>query len=136
MEIEGRIRELAAAAGIELASDDRCWIDGRVRCPYGTPEGQYILRPTIFCHAKIQQGDGCSHYHRLFDDPELTELQESEAINKHFESHSKDLTEEVRARAEELLEGSPERLTLELAADIIEEKELDVSILLEDTLPK
>lgn len=41
----------------ERTGADRCWVDARVRCPYGNPEGQYIKRPEQFCNATCQTYD-------------------------------------------------------------------------------
>ena len=41
----------------ERTGADRCWVDARVRCPYGNPEGQYINRPESFCNATCQTFD-------------------------------------------------------------------------------
>jgi len=38
----------------ERTGADRCWVDARVHCPYGNPEGQYISRPETFCNAQCQ----------------------------------------------------------------------------------
>lgn len=140
MELRERIAELATAAGIDLTSvriaKDRCWVDGRVRCPYGSPEGQYLLRPEAFCHDQRAQGDGCATFHQHVEDPELTEQMKRDAVREHFEAAKTDVIGELRARAEELQEGSPEQLALRLAADVIDDKKLNRSILLEEDLPK
>lgn len=50
----------------ERVHPNRCWIDGFVRCPYGSPEGQYILRPRGFCTTDI-----CLVYHEEVPDDDL-----------------------------------------------------------------
>jgi len=147
VELKQRIVELARAAGIDFAeaagidpdaeriSPDRCWVDGHVKCPYGSPEGQYVLRPESFCHDQWGQGDGCAVFHRCVEIPELPEQHRNDAVREYFEAQKTDVTGELRARAEELPDNSPEQMALRLAADIIEERHLDRNILLEEDLP-
>ena len=143
--MQERVRALAQAAGVEpeaAACDaphthpQQCWVDARVRCPYGNPEGQYLLRPTGFCHDTVQMGDGCMVFHDRVADSELTAAQRNDAVREYFQAQQTDVTGELRARAEELPDGSAERLALELAADIVEERKLDRNILLEEDLPE
>lgn len=131
MDITERIRALAAAAGIEPgASPDQCWVDASVSCPYGHPNGQYLDRPEGFCN------NACPVYCDNVPDPELEEELGNEAICDHFNQKKVTVVSELDARADELPEGSPERLTLELASAILAERKMDRNILLEDDLPK
>ena len=138
-DLKGRVAELATAAGIDLTTErilpERCWVDGSVRCPYGQPYGQYILRPEGFCHTTQETGNGCNVYHRHAADKELSPALENDAVRGYFEQEKTSVVSELQTRAGELPEASPRRLVLELAADILESCGLDRAILLEDDLP-
>jgi len=145
MDITNRIRTLATSVGLEIKEPeepvppdhccptppDRCWVDARVQCPYGSPEGQFINRPELFCNA------GCQTF-GLHVEKSIAERVEEESptnLRTHFMESSTTVVEELQADAEQLLEGSPERLVLELAVDVVKERKLDRNILLEDDLP-
>lgn len=136
MDITERIRALAAAAGVRDASPDQCWVDASVSCPYGQPNGQYISRPEDACRTSESRGHGCHVYTKHFSDPEMSKEAKSEAIHEFFGEHKVTVVSELDARADELPEGSPERLALELASAVLAERKMDRNILLEDDLPK
>jgi hypothetical protein len=139
VDIKDRIRELAEDAGVELHTPEdraRCWVDGSVRCPYGFPEGQYILRPSQYCHESFERGNGCAVYAQHVQEPELRDDLKTAAIREHFAAQQTDVTSELRARADEIEARDPvEAKALQLAADIIEDRKLDRNILLEADLP-
>jgi hypothetical protein len=129
MELKDRVTELARAAGVSTGIDpQQCWIDSRVRCPYGRPEGSYISRPTSFC------GDSC----KTFADAsvEFWRSNNDAKIRDHFNDNHVTTSSELRARADEVEKGSPEQLALILAAEVIESKKLDRDILLREDLPR
>jgi hypothetical protein len=137
VDIKQRIRELAHAGGLELTPGEyRCWVDGSIRCPYGLPAGQYILRPEVFCRPQFRQGDGCTVYSQHVVEPELHDRLKAAAVQEHFTARKTDVTGELRSRAEGLEGKAPiEAKALLLAADIIEERGLDCDILLDEDLP-
>lgn len=138
MDLQESIIELAEAAGIDMTSErishDRCWIDGSVHCPYGSPEGQYILRPEGFCNGSCTTFvDNCDG---LLTEDEANE-QVDEAMVDHFREHKTTLASRIREIAEALPDiAVPQKLALQLAVDIIEDQKLDCKILLETDLPK
>lgn len=135
-DLKERIRDIAETAGIRAAVPaDQCWVDARVRCPYGFPEGQYLLRPEGFCHPSRRQGDGCAVYARHVQDDDLEQELKDEAVREHFDGQKTTVTAELSVRAGEIPDG-PEAKILVLAADILSERKLDRNILLEDDLPK
>jgi len=135
-DFKDRLRGIAEEAGIGTASlADRCWVDARIRCPYGFPEGQYLLRPENFCHPSRGQGDGCAVYAQHVPDEDLEQDLKDDAIRGHFDEQKTTVTAELGARASEIPDG-PEAKILILAADILTERKLDRNILLEDDLPK
>jgi hypothetical protein len=135
MDIRERIAGLASAAGIGAVPADRCWVDARARCPYGYPEGQYVLRPEGSCNS------GCRHFTdngaALYAESDLNR-QAGESLRERFDEHHTNTANELAARAQELSDGSPERLVLELAADIVRdsERKLNRDILLREDLPE
>ncbi len=143
-ELRERIIMLADRAGLRVVDEDEnrlikadtCWVDGRVRCPYGQPEGQYILRPQGSCHNEWGAGDGCKVFHEHVADEEVPSELKWQAIRDHFEQEKVTVISELEARAEELEGDVAECMTLRLAADIIKSRKLDRNILLEDDLPK
>lgn len=134
-DFKDRLRDIAEEAGIAAVPPDRCWVDARVRCPYGFPEGQYVLRPEGFCHPSQGQGNGCAVYAQHVHDDDLEEGQKDDAVRGHFGEHKVTVTSELIARASEIPDG-PEAKVLVLAADILTERKMDRNILLEDDLPK
>lgn len=136
MDIKQQIRELALSAGVGLPPEpDQCWIDAKVRCPYGTPEGQYLRRPGAFCHELWNVGDGCNVYHQHVEESELPDALKAQAVREHFDHAKTSLADELDSRAEELKQGSIERLAIELAAAVVKDKHLDRDILLDADLP-
>ena len=135
MDFEGRIRELAKTAGVGIENPERCWVDGHINCPYGSPEGQYILRPTVFC------GNKCRHFAdnsvELFTHEDIADMADDE-LRGHFNEHHVTLTSQLEATAEYMAEKRKpaERLVLLLAVDIIEENKQDADILLREKLPE
>jgi len=138
VDLQTRVRELAEAAGIDIESerirDDRCWVDGRVRCPYGAPEGQYVLRPEIFCNSKCQTF--AVNDVRVCCEEEFDEGV-SERISTAFDAKKVTVSSELRVQGEKLADGCPERLALELAADILDEHASvkNRNVLIEDDIP-
>jgi hypothetical protein len=138
-DIEKHVRELAEAAGLELAKPpdpQKCWVDGKVRCPYGSPEGQFILRPEGACHRIEVIGDGCHVFHRHVFDPELEESQKAEAIREFFDANSGKLSDAVFEASKGFPDESAAAFTLMAASTLIVEKEKDCEILLSSDLPK
>lgn len=139
-ELTTRLKELAGAAGIPLivekacprthVSEDRCWVDGHERCPYGLPEGQYQLRPNC-CNRS------CRVWLEHNPDFGFTEDDVMDRATDIFERDSVTLSSQLDTAAEAFNEGSPEQLALTLARDIIEaDKELNIRILIEADVPK
>ncbi|HXK36472.1 MAG TPA: hypothetical protein VJ553_02730 [Candidatus Paceibacterota bacterium] len=136
MDFEGRIRVIAESIGLqirepgEIPPRERCWVDARVVCPYGSPEGQFIARPEAFC-------DTCRTYRHVVG-PYIEGVIENESptnLRALFKDAHTKIAGELRGDAEQLPEESGERMILELAADILEDKKLDRPVLLEDALP-
>ena len=139
-DITQRIEELATVAGIDLKSEriteDRCWVDGRARCPYGLPRGQYLLRPQQSCHALWESGNsGCAVYHDNVADQELPERVQAENVREFFEDQKVTMADELRRKASDLPAYKPDRFALTLAADLLELRKLNTNILTEDVLP-
>lgn len=137
-DFRNRIRELAEEAGFEVLRDsekivalNRCWVDAQVSCPYGSPEGQYILRPEAFCNQDCPTfgSNGVS----ICSDEEMQE-QVSNDLREHFDTNAVGLVSELETRAEELPDAIESGI-LQLAADLLNEKKMNRRILLEDDLP-
>lgn len=113
---------------------DRCWVDGSVHCPYGSPEGQYIHRPKGFC------ADGvCLVYREQVEEPEMTQRLKDRAVIVHFNTHRTSLADELTAIADLLPEISTEygipKKTLEEAAGILVMIKMNADILVGEDLP-
>ncbi len=114
---------------------DRCWVDARVSCPYGSPEGQYILRPRSFCDRR------CHHFADNCDDDLYTDFEVSimagEELIGHFNEHHVALSSQLEATADvfEAQKDPDKALVLRQAADIIEKSKQNVDILLREDLP-
>lgn len=127
MNTRDRVLKLIEAEGLTIgAAPDQCWIDSRVRCPYGKPEGSYINRPRAFC------GSGCQY----FRDGNIRAMCDNKHIVDHFEEEHVSVVSELQERAGECEPGSAEQHMLLGAADIIKAKEFDRDILLRDDLPE
>lgn len=112
-------------------SIDTCWVDRRVRCPYGQPEGQFILRPEKFCDKS------CMHFPRYaVVSPDDVEVLQTDAILDHFKENNVSVNFELEEQAKAFPNDSVKRLALLLAADLIKGERLDKKILLEDDLPE
>jgi len=46
--VKSQLLSLSFVQEFKNDSRERCWVDG-LRCPYGSPEGQFELRPQKFC---------------------------------------------------------------------------------------
>ncbi len=109
----------------------RCWVDGAVQCPYGFPEGQYILRPEGFCTT-----DACPIYRNEVLEPGLTQRLEERAVVDYFDAHKVTMSSQLQALAEDLPEIEvTQKLALEQAAGIIVTCKRDSDIMLDDDLP-
>jgi|GEM_PF-6249560 len=132
METGERITELTKATGVFLqVAADQCWVDSKVHCPFGTPEGSFIHRPEMFCHS------GCQHFRDHVDSTSQYKAKWNglEFLLEHFEGQHVTITSELRTRADECEKGSAEAQVLLDAADVIESKKFDRDILLRDDLP-
>lgn len=128
MDLKKRIRELAQAADVQTSTPkNQCWVDAQVSCPYGNPEGQYILRPQAFCSQQ------CCHLPQelaLSDDTTLKD-HDAQVIQDHFKEHHTTVSSTLRVCADTIGDSAQE-LSLKLAADILDEMERDIEILIED----
>lgn len=139
--LKDRVRELAVAAGLKLATDPdpaRCWVDAGVRCPYGSPSGQYILRPEHFCRRSTNgtPGTGCSVYDRHIVDPALLASERTDAIREHFSVHAIPLSQLIEELSGTFADDTPMSLALRLAAAVLVERRLDRDVLHEGHLPE
>lgn len=126
LNLKERVGNLAALAGVRSTPSDQCWIDARNRCPYGSPEGQFILRPESFCNRSCRHfTDGAVGLYAESDAQELGQ----EQLQALFNDRHVTVETALRELANELPESSVEQLTLVLAADIIDEHRLDHDIL-------
>ncbi len=138
--LRDQIIHLADAAGLVVLNEDEhrqqkdaCWIDAKVRCPYGSPEGQYRLRPEGFCDNR------CLHFERLGAnlltrreaDKEIEDSKDA-AVCEYFANKSVPLAKLIRETTHHVV-SDVERRVLHLAADIIQT--LRVKVLSEGELP-
>jgi hypothetical protein len=111
-------------------------VDAGVRCPYGNPAGQYILRPESSCHQVYTQGNGCSVYQGHVVDPEVERAEKDDAIRENFETKSKTLTEVLGELADRHSVRTPKRLALELAVVVLSDSSQDIAVMTDEGLPK
>lgn len=139
-ELRVRIIMLADSAGLLVLDEDEhkriridsCWVDHRVRCPYGQPESQFILRPEGFCH------NACVHFpHKDIVIVEDVEDKSATALRELFNERQTTIGAVLNKLASGLGKDSPERIALELTADLISDtqRELERDILLRENLP-
>ena len=132
MEMRERILELAKAEGLRVGDDvrlDQCWVDSKVHCPYGMPEGSFINRPRAFC------GTSCLHYRNHIPQDEVNEMN-LESFRECFEDNHTTVASELRALADDCTKGSTEEHFLLGAAEVVEAKKVfNRDILLRDDLP-
>jgi hypothetical protein len=138
MDLKKRVQELAELEGVEVVRPGRCWVDADETCPYGDPEGQYVMRPETFCNETchiFENFVGHALHNHGGGGCEECEQAEVKAICDHFDEHHVTVVSELRARAEHLPDES-EQIVLEIAAEILDEHKMDRDILIQEDLPE
>ncbi|MEK7154053.1 MAG: hypothetical protein AAB792_00655 [Patescibacteria group bacterium] len=110
-----------------IITERTCWLDGE-ECPYGRPEGRFLLRPKVFCRPSlpsplggIQPGTGCGKIDGKL--PEFDDLARKilgQELATVLRNQILKLSGEVEAAADadEKLE-EPQKAVLKLAAELI-----------------
>lgn len=112
-------------------SAERCWVDGKVRCSYGCPSGQFVLRPTAFC------SNACATYRDNMPEPYLPKELKDDAICEHFAAHSVRIAAAIRHESDGLPDSAFEdKEALDRAANLLERYRRNIEIIVEDDLPK
>ena len=116
----------------------RCWVDGSVQCPYGHPDGQFLLRPSGFCGQKCLTFNNSQY---AIEDTLCPE--DSGMIVSYFDKHSISLSSKLDRLAAALENTAHLKAfdALQAAACILRTPELkdyvaDSDALTEDELPE
>lgn len=137
MESQQLMTRLFEIIGIDDKHKRVCWLNGD-KCPYGQPEGQFLLRPRQFCRPSNgkRPGSGCS----VIDDnlPELEDLITGvilESIKEKIEKATTKVSDELESLADQI-ENELLKKDLKLAARLLAEEKNNLCdreiVLLED----
>jgi hypothetical protein len=110
-----------------VQNERACWLDGD-ECPYGRPEGQFLLRPRHFCRPSGDESYGCRKIDDNIEDLEdllhslITEEMENlrRAIKAELERATTRLSDQVRNLANGVDDSLVKGL-IELVAEWIKE---------------